>query len=31
VMGFTTSEPTTHEQFHRGHAHTLFTLVGRGE
>jgi len=29
VMGFTTSKPTTHEQFHRGHAHTLFTLVGR--
>jgi SAM-dependent methyltransferase len=29
VMGFTTSEPTTHEQFHRGKAHTLFTVVGR--
>jgi hypothetical protein len=29
VMGFTISKPTTHEQFHRGHAHTLFTLVGR--
>jgi len=29
VMGFTTSEPTTHEQLHRGRANTLFTLVGR--
>lgn len=29
VMGFTTSKPTTHQQFHRGRAHTLFTLVGR--
>ena len=28
VMGFTTSEPVTHQQFHRGRAHTLFTLVG---
>ena len=27
VMGFTTSEPTTHQQFHRGRAHTLFTLL----
>jgi O-methyltransferase len=31
VMGFTTSEPTTHQQFHRGRAHTLFTLVARRE
>ena len=31
VMGFTTSEPTTHEQLHRGRAHTLFTIVGRRE
>lgn len=30
VMGFTTSEPVTHQQLHRGRAHTLFTLVGRG-
>jgi O-methyltransferase len=29
VIGCTTSEPTTHQQFHRGRAHTLFTLVGR--
>ncbi|HYK40088.1 MAG TPA: hypothetical protein VEU98_08670 [Candidatus Eremiobacteraceae bacterium] len=29
VMDFTTSEPTTHQQFHRGRAHTLFTLIGR--
>ncbi len=29
MMGFTTCEPTTHEQFHRGRAHTLFTLVAR--
>src|ERR1051325_2265426 len=29
VMGFTASEPTTHEQLHRGRAHTLFTVVGR--
>jgi O-methyltransferase len=27
VMGFTTTDPTTHEQFHRGRAHTLFTIV----
>ena len=31
VMGFTISEPATHQQFHRGRAHTLFTLVGRRE
>lgn len=29
VMGFTTCDPTTHKQFHRGRAHTLFTIVGR--
>jgi len=29
VMGFTTSGSLTHEQYHRGRAHTLFTLVGR--
>jgi len=28
VMGFTTSEPATHQQFHRGRAHALFTVVG---
>jgi SAM-dependent methyltransferase len=28
VMGFTTSKPITHEQFHRGRAHMLFTIVG---
>ena len=28
VMGFATSDPTTHEQLHRGRAHTLFTIVG---
>jgi len=31
VMGFTASEPTTHEQFHRGRAHKLFTIVGQRE
>jgi hypothetical protein len=31
VMGFTASEPTTHEQLHRGRAHTLFTIVARRE
>jgi O-methyltransferase len=31
VMGFTTLEPTTHQQFHRGRAHTFFTLVARRE
>ena len=31
VMGFTTSERATHQQFHRGRPHTLFTLVGRRE
>jgi len=25
VMGFSSSEPATHQQFHRGRAHTLFT------
>src|SRR5881397_2062530 len=31
VMGFTTSERATHQQFHRGRPYTLFTLVGRRE
>ncbi|HEY7000293.1 MAG TPA: hypothetical protein VH330_01015 [Candidatus Udaeobacter sp.] len=29
VMGFTVSETLTHEQYHRGKAHTLFTLVSK--
>jgi SAM-dependent methyltransferase len=29
VMGFTTSETLTHEQYHRGQAHKLFTLVAQ--
>ena len=29
VMGFKTSETLTHQQYHRGRAHTLFTVVGR--
>ena len=29
VMGFTTSERATHQQFHRGRPYTLFTLVAR--
>jgi SAM-dependent methyltransferase len=29
VMGFTTSETLTHEQYHRGRAHTLFTIVAQ--
>ncbi len=29
VMGFTTSESLKHEQYHRGKAHTLFTIVGQ--
>ncbi len=29
VMGLTVSDLLTHEQYHRGKAHTLFTLVGR--
>jgi SAM-dependent methyltransferase len=29
VMGFTVSETLTHEQYHRGKAHTLFTIVAR--
>jgi SAM-dependent methyltransferase len=29
VMGFTTSETLTHEQYHRGRAHKLFTLVAQ--
>ena len=28
VMGFTTSEPLTHQQDHRGKAYTLFTVPG---
>ena len=31
VMGFIASEPKMHQQFHRGRAHTLFTLVARRE
>jgi O-methyltransferase len=31
VLGFTTSEPLTHQQYHRGKAYTLFTIVGRRE
>jgi SAM-dependent methyltransferase len=31
VMAFTTSAPVTHQQYHRGRAHTLFTLVARRE
>jgi len=29
VMGFTTSEPLMHQQYHRGREYTLFTIVGR--
>jgi O-methyltransferase len=29
LMGFTATEPATHQQYHRGRAHTLFTIVGR--
>jgi O-methyltransferase len=28
VMGFTASKPTMHEQYHRGRAHALFTIIG---
>jgi hypothetical protein len=31
VMGFTATETSTHEQYHRGKAHTLFTIVARRE
>ena len=31
VMGFTTSKCSKHEQYHRGRAHTLFTLIARRE
>lgn len=31
VMGFATSETLTHQQYHRGRAYTLFTIVGRRE
>jgi SAM-dependent methyltransferase len=29
VMGFNTSEMSTHEQYHRGRPYTLFTIVGQ--
>ena len=29
VMGFTEAETSTHQQYHRGRAHTLFTIVGQ--
>lgn len=29
VMGFVTSEPATHQQFHRGRAHPLYGRVAR--
>jgi hypothetical protein len=29
VMGFTQTEVSTHQQYHRGKAYTLFTIVGR--
>ena len=29
VMGFTGTEISTHDQYHRGKAHTLFTVIGR--
>ncbi len=31
VMGFTTTATSTHQQYHRGKAHTLFTIVGQRE
>ena len=31
VMGFTPSEVSTHQQYRRGRAYTLFTVVGRKE
>jgi len=31
VMGFTATETSTHEQYHRGKAHMLFTIVARRE
>jgi SAM-dependent methyltransferase len=31
VMGFTTAGSLTHQQYHRGKAHTLFTIVGEKE
>jgi SAM-dependent methyltransferase len=31
VMGFTAMESSTHEQYHRGKAHTLFTITARRE
>ena len=29
VMGLTTTQLSTHQQYHRGRAHTLFTVVGQ--
>ena len=29
VMGFTTSDVLTHQQYHRGKAYTLFTIIGQ--
>ena len=29
VMGFTTTQTSTHRQYHRGRAYTLFTIVGQ--
>jgi O-methyltransferase len=31
VMGFKATDTSTHEQYHRGKEHTLFTIVGRRE
>jgi hypothetical protein len=31
VIGFARSETSTHQQYHRGRAQTLFTIVGRRE
>jgi O-methyltransferase len=31
VMGCTATETSTHEQYHRGKAHKLFTIVARRE
>jgi len=31
VMGFAPTETSTHEQYHRGQAHTLFTIVAQRE
>jgi len=29
VIAFSSTKTSTHEQYHRGKAHTLFTIVGR--